>query len=130
MIASCAATVEGQVRVQPVFIQPMAADDVAAALAKVVTEPPVTAVDIAGPDRFRLDELVRTGLRGMDDQRRVNQDPNATYFGASLSENTLVPSGSARLGRTRFADWLARSSKPKNQVAQPPAIASASSFAT
>jgi uncharacterized protein YbjT (DUF2867 family) len=102
-----AATDGGTVRVAPVLIQPMAADDVADAVAMVATKPPLNGiVEVAGPEQFRLDELIRMGLRARNDPREVVGDPHARYFGAELSERTLVPRDDARLGAMRFEDWL------------------------
>jgi uncharacterized protein YbjT (DUF2867 family) len=96
------------VRLAPVLIQPMAADDVAGAVCEVALAPPVGGiVDVAGPEQFRLDELVRRALAERDDPRQVVADPAARYFGARLGENTLVPAGQARLGSTRFDEWIA-----------------------
>jgi uncharacterized protein YbjT (DUF2867 family) len=96
------------VRLAPVLIQPMAADDVAGAVGQVAVGPPVNGiVEVAGPEQFRLDELIRRGLAARNDPREVVADPDARYFGARLSERTmLVPGDGARLGETRFEDWL------------------------
>jgi uncharacterized protein YbjT (DUF2867 family) len=97
----------------------MAADEVAAAVARVAGGPPLNGtVEVAGPERFRFDEAVRQGLRARHDQREVVADPHARYFGAVLSEDSLVPGAGARLGVTRFADWL-RQPGPPAQPAQP-----------
>ncbi len=105
-----AATNGNSVRLAPVLIQPMAAEDVATAVCKVAVEPPVNGtVEVAGPERFRLDELIRRGLSARNDPREVIADKHARYFGAELSESTLVPGDDARLGETRFEDWLRRS---------------------
>ena len=99
-----------QVRLPTALIQPMAADDVAAALAAFATGPAVNAtVEIGGPERFRLEELVRQGLAASNDPREVVADPNARYYGVALAEKTLVPADDAQLGKTRFADWLKNS---------------------
>ncbi|SNT30738.1 Uncharacterized conserved protein YbjT, contains NAD(P)-binding and DUF2867 domains [Streptosporangium subroseum] len=98
------------VRLAPVLIQPMAAEDVAGAVGGVSVGSPVNGtVEVAGPERFRLDELVRQGLSARDDPREVIADPHARYFGAELSERTLVPGDDAILTETRFDDWLSRS---------------------
>jgi len=92
----------------------MAADDVASAVARVTVGTPVNGtVEVAGPEQFRLDELIRRGLSARDDPREVVADPHARYYGAELSQRTLVPSDDARLGETRFEDWLSRSSPMK-----------------
>jgi uncharacterized protein YbjT (DUF2867 family) len=98
------------VRLPPVLFQPIAADDVAAAVAKVAVGEPVNGnIEVAGPEQFRFDELVRRALAARDDPRQVVADPEARYFGAKLSERSLVPGEGARLAETRFEDWLARS---------------------
>jgi uncharacterized protein YbjT (DUF2867 family) len=95
------------VRLAPVLIQPMAADDVAKAVGRIAVGAPVNGtVEIAGPEQFRLDEFIREGLSARHDPREVVADPQAPYSGAILSERTLVPSGDARLGEIRFQEWL------------------------
>jgi uncharacterized protein YbjT (DUF2867 family) len=101
------ATDGDEVRLAPVLIQPMAADDVATAVGRVAVGAPVNGiVEVAGPERFRLDELIRQGLGAGHDPRRVVADPGARYFGAVLGERTLLPGDDARLGEIRFEDWL------------------------
>ncbi|MDQ0374812.1 SDR family oxidoreductase [Cellulomonas humilata] len=103
------ATDGSTVRLAPVLIQPMAADDVAAELRDVAVGAPTNArVDIAGPERFRLDDLGRRFLAARDDAREVVTDLTAPYFGAVLQEDTLVPLGEATLGSTHLQDWAAR----------------------
>lgn len=105
-----AATVGNTVRLAPVLIQPMAAKDVASALARVAVGSPVNGmVEIAGPQQFRLDQFIRRGLDARHDPRTVFADPHAHYFGAELGERTLVPGDSATLAETRFEDWLSKS---------------------
>jgi uncharacterized protein YbjT (DUF2867 family) len=95
------------VRLPPVLIQPMAADDVATAVARIAVGPPLNGtVDVAGPQQFRFDELIRQGLAARNDPRQVVVDPHARYFGAELGERSLVPAGDARLGEIRFNEWL------------------------
>jgi hypothetical protein len=94
---------------RPVLVQPIAADDVARAVCQVCVGSPVNGiVEVAGPERFRLDELIRRGLSARNDRRDVIADPHARYFGAELSERTLVPGDDARLGETRLEDWLSQ----------------------
>ena len=101
------ATVGTTVRLPPVLIQPMAADDVAKAVGRIaVGEPLNGTVDVAGPQAFRFDELIRQGLAARNDPREVVVDPHARYFGAELGERSLVPAGEARLGEIRFQEWL------------------------
>jgi uncharacterized protein YbjT (DUF2867 family) len=129
------ATTGDTVRLPHVLMQPMAADDVAAILADVINSVPLplngeglgegsllnTTIDIAGPDPIRMDDLVRQYLASISrsssvpalDSRpstldlTVITDPSATYFGIPVNDQSLVPTGAARLGPTRFADWLA-----------------------
>jgi uncharacterized protein YbjT (DUF2867 family) len=102
-----ASTIGDTVRVAPVLIQPMAAADVAAAVARVAAGPPVNGiVEVAGPERFRLDDLVRRRLAASQEPRTVVADPQARYFGAVLRTRTLLPGHADRLSATRFEDWL------------------------
>ena len=102
-----AATDGNTVRLAPVLIQPMAAEDVASAVARTATGSPVNGiVEVAGPQEFRLDEFIRRGLRARNDPREVLPDPDARYVGAQLRERTLVPAADASPGETRFEDWL------------------------
>ena len=99
-----------KVRLPPVLFQPMAADDVASAVGIVAVGAPINGiVEIAGPEQFRLDELVRRRLTSLKDPRKVISDPNARYAGAKVSEKTLLPGNSARLGETRFETWVTHS---------------------
>ncbi|WP_394766608.1 SDR family oxidoreductase [uncultured Paludibaculum sp.] len=101
------ATVGNQVRLAPVFIQPIAAEDVATAVAKVAVGRPLNGmVEVAGPERFRFDDFIRRGLGSRNDSREVVVDPNAPYFGTTLGELSLIASGDARIGEMRFDDWL------------------------
>jgi uncharacterized protein YbjT (DUF2867 family) len=101
--------VGNQVHLPHVLFQPMAADDVASAVARIAVGPPVNGiVEIGGPEQFRVDELVRRRLASLKDPREVVADPNARYAGAKLNERTLVPGRDARLGETRFEAWLTK----------------------
>jgi uncharacterized protein YbjT (DUF2867 family) len=102
------------VRLPTALIQPMAADDVAAAVARVaVGEPLDGVVEVAGPEQFHFDELVRRALSARHDPRQVVADPGALYFGALLDERTLVPGDGARLGEITLDEWLELSSAEK-----------------
>lgn len=119
-----AATTGDKVRIPPVAYQPIAADDVVTALAKVAVSKPLNGtIDIAGPERFRFDDLIRRGLSARNDSREVIADPEARYFGAKLNDTSLVPTGDAQLGATRFEDWLRQ---PANQASQHASAASTS----
>ena len=107
---AAAATDGDTVRVSPMLIQPMAVDDVVRAVGKVAVGAPLNGtIEIAGPDTFPLDELVRRTLSARHDPRVVVADPRARYFGTELAERSLVAGPDAQLGATRFDDWLAQS---------------------
>ena len=101
-----------KVHLPPVLFQPMSADDVASEVGKIAVGAPVKGtVEIAGPEPFRLDELVQRRLATLNDPREVVADPNALYSGAKISERTLLPSYNARLGETSFEAWVIQSAK-------------------
>lgn len=103
------ATDGNTVRLAPVLFQPIAADDVANVVGQVSVDTPVNGtVEVAGPEQFTLDMLIRRFLGARKDPRDVVTDPQARYFGALLSERTLVPGDGAILGAIRFDDWLSR----------------------
>lgn len=88
---------------------PIHSGDVAAAVGRTAVGTPVNGVvEVAGPDTFRLDELIRKALADEDDPRTVVADPHAPYCGAELQETTLLPGADAHLAKTRFADWAAQ----------------------
>ena len=104
-----AATDGDTVRLAHVLIQPIAADDVAAAVCEISQRPPADSViEIAGPEQFHLDQLIRQGLLAKGDPRTVVADPEARYFGVELQERTLLPTNATHLGEIRFNDWLAQ----------------------
>ncbi|HZZ77806.1 MAG TPA: SDR family oxidoreductase [Gemmataceae bacterium] len=110
------AATEGQtVRLPPAKMQPIAADDVAAAMADTALAVPLNGIiDIAGPEPIRQDALVRQYLTATGDKRSVVTDPQALYYGLTVDDRSLMPGDNPRLGLTRFADWLAASSaKPR-----------------
>lgn len=95
------------IRLSPAHLQPVAADDVAAALSELALSPPVNGtVELAGPERSGLDDLARQVLAAQGDTRRVMTDIHANYFGLSLDDQSLTPGNAPRLGPTRLADWL------------------------
>ena len=99
-----------KVRLPTALIQPMAADDVASAVGLIATGAPVNGiVEIGGPEKFRLDELVRQYLAANKDPREVVADPKARYYGVDISERTLLPGDGARLSETRFETWFTQS---------------------
>jgi uncharacterized protein YbjT (DUF2867 family) len=102
---------EGQtVRLSPAHLQPIVSDDVADALADVTLGAPVNGtIELAGPERIGLDELVRRFLSAKRDARQVVADVHARYFGTELDDRSLTPGNNPRIGQTRFEDWLSRS---------------------
>jgi uncharacterized protein YbjT (DUF2867 family) len=98
------------VRLSPAFFQPIASDDVAAALTDVALNAPINGIlEIAGPERVRMTELVQRFLNEKHDERTVIADAHARYFGAELNDGSLVPGDRARIGATRFEDWMGKS---------------------
>ena len=119
-----AATTGEKVRIPPVAFQPIAANDVASAVTKVAVNKPLNGtVEVAGPELLRFDEFIRRGLRARNDPREVIADPQARYFGAELSENSLVPVGDAQLGETPFDEWLSNQDASPTRQDTSPAVA-------
>ena len=102
------ATEGNVVRLPTAFVQPIVSDDVVAVLGDVVLDAPINGtVEVAGPEKFRLDDLVRRVLRTKSDARQVTGDIHARYFGTELSDESLVPlTTPPRLGKTRFEAWF------------------------
>ena len=102
------ATEGNTIRLPSVVFQPLAADDVAKVVARTAVGSPLNGtVEVAGPEQFRFDEMIRMGLNLKKDPREVIIDPHARYFGTELSEGSLVPIGDgALLGATRYEDWI------------------------
>ena len=97
------------IRLSPALIQPIASDDVAAALADLAVAPPLNGtVEVAGPEPLPIDKLARQFLAAKGDGREVIADVHARYFGAAIDDRSLTPGEHPRLGPTRFADWLGR----------------------
>jgi uncharacterized protein YbjT (DUF2867 family) len=108
------AATDGQtVRLSQAMMQPIAAEDVAAAVARVALAQPANGiVEVAGPEPIRMDELVRRFLAAHKDPRQVVIDASAGYFGTPVNDQSLTPGANPLLGVTRFDDWLARSAAP------------------
>lgn len=101
---------DGPVHLPTAPMQPLASDDVAAALADVVVSAPLNGVaEVAGPESLSIAEFVGRFLAASGDTRKVVADLQATYFGAVLDARGLNPGANPRLGPTRFADWFVRS---------------------
>lgn len=110
-----------RVRVPPVFVQPIAGDDVASLLCDITTGAPLSGtIEVAGPEQFRFDELVRRRLMARHGSREVVRDPRARFFGAEVDDRSLLPRAGARLAATRFEDWLARSMERAYATMRPP----------
>lgn len=104
-----AATQGGTVRLSPAHLQPIAADDVAALVTRVAIMAPANGViELAGPERIGLDDLVRRYLTVKRDDRKVVTDVHARYFGAELDDRSLTPGDNPHLGATTYQDWLNR----------------------
>ncbi len=101
---------DGQkVRLSLALVQPILSDDVAAALSEISLGKPVNGtIEIAGPERIRLDKLVGRFLTATQDPREVVTDAHARYFGLELNDQSLTPGDNPRIGPTRFEDWLSR----------------------
>jgi uncharacterized protein YbjT (DUF2867 family) len=103
-------TTDDRVRLPNASFQPVAADDVAAAVAAAALGSPVNGtIEIAGPERLPLSEFVARYLRDTNDPREVVSDPNARYFDARVDDRSLVPRGTPRLGTIHFDEWLRQS---------------------
>jgi uncharacterized protein YbjT (DUF2867 family) len=104
------ATDGNTVRLPSVLFQPIAAADVAATVSKVALGPPFNGTtEVAGPEQFRFDEIVRRVLMAQGDPRVVVADPHACYYGTELTERSLTPSDGATLATTHYEDWLSHS---------------------
>ena len=98
------------VRLSSVLMQPMAADDVAVAVAEVALDKPVNGlIEVAGPDQIRQDELARQYLSATSDPRKVVTDDKPLYYGIEVNDQSLVPGPNPRLGKVHFKDWLSHS---------------------
>ena len=101
-------TSNGETRISTANVQLVAADDLVDELIEILLgEPHGGIVQIAGPQRARMSDAVASYLASVGDPRKVTADPAADYFGSALQENTLVPSGQTRIGKTSFDQWLA-----------------------
>lgn len=107
------ATQDGTVRLSHAFIQPMAAEDVADAVVEAALAPAANGtIEVGGPEKFPIDEIVARVLAYDKDPRTVVADPDAPYFGVKLEANSLIPGPDAKLGKTRFDWWIEHVAPP------------------
>ncbi|MGV9245974.1 SDR family oxidoreductase [Streptomyces sp. NPDC003710] len=93
------------VRLPATPIQPIAAEDVANAVAQVAAGAPLNSIrNVAGPEIFSLDELGRITLSHKGDNRTVVTDPTAGMFAAVKGD--VLTDEHAHLAPTRYTDWL------------------------
>ncbi|CAN7212163.1 NAD(P)H-binding protein [Phenylobacterium sp. LjRoot225] len=105
---------DNDVVISPALAQPISGIDVAEALADLATREPLNrTVEVAGPERFRLSDLATEVMTAYEDPRRIIADPHALYFGAELTDQSLLPGREARIGLLRFEDWLRQSLQPR-----------------
>jgi uncharacterized protein YbjT (DUF2867 family) len=108
-------TVGETVHLPSALWQPIAADDVATALAEITLAAPANGIiELAGPERAGLDQLVARFLAGTNDPRKVITDPKALYYGVELNDQSLTPGANPLIGATFFEDWLDRYLAQKN----------------
>ncbi len=108
------ATVGTVARLSPAAFQPIASDDVADIVADVALAKPINGmIEIAGPERFGMNEIIGRYLKAINDTRTVEADVHARYFGSELDDRSLVPDAGARLGKIGFADWFRLSGQPR-----------------
>ncbi|MGO4194008.1 SDR family oxidoreductase [Rhizobium sp. YAF28] len=108
------ATVGTVARLSPAAFQPIASDDVADIVADVALARPVNGmIEIAGPERSRMNEIIGRYLKAIHDPRTVEADVHARYFGSELDDRSLVPDEGARLGKIGFADWFRQSQQSR-----------------
>ena len=105
-------TIGEAVHLSPAYVQPIASDDVADAMGNVALAAPINGtIEISGPERVRMSELIARYLKTSGDPRKVVTDPEALYFGARLNDNSLVSDNNPRLGHTSFEQWFATSAR-------------------
>lgn len=101
------ATEGDEIHLPEILVQPIAADDVAAALAAAATGTPLNGNrDIAGPEQLTIAAWITKSLASIGDSRTVVADPEAPFFGAHLDERALVPHGEAELGQITLDEWM------------------------
>lgn len=105
--------VDGQIHMPPVLFQPIAADDVVAAMTDITVGNPLNSiVEVAGPEKIKMDEIIRRYLSIMQDKQEVVTDIHAPYFGIEINDQSLTPGDNPRVGAIRYEDWI---NQPSNQ---------------
>jgi uncharacterized protein YbjT (DUF2867 family) len=98
-----------EVHISPAAFQPIAADELVAALTDITVGKPLNgSIEVAGPERMPMAELIRYYLNATEDSRQLVSDEHALYFGAELNDESLVPGDNPILGKTRFEDWFSK----------------------
>jgi uncharacterized protein YbjT (DUF2867 family) len=107
---------DDDVLISSAMAQPIAGIDVAEALAELATGEPLNrTVEVTGPERIRLSDVATQVMTAYEDPRRIIADPHALYFGADLTDHSLLPDRDARIGALRFEDWLRQTLQPSNR---------------
>jgi uncharacterized protein YbjT (DUF2867 family) len=100
-------TVGDTIRLSSALFQPIASDDVVAALVDITIKDPINGiVEIGGPEKIGMDQFAKIYLDMKQDKRELISDPDAFYFGTAINDQSLVPDDNARLGSIRYADWI------------------------
>ena len=108
---------DDDVAISPALSQPISVLDVAELLADVATGKPLNrTIEVAGPERFRLCDVATEVMTAFEDPRRIIADPQARYFGAELTDQSLLPGRDARIGALRFEDWLRQTLQPSGRT--------------
>jgi len=98
---------EQTIRLTTAMFQPIASDDVAAIVAEVAIAGPLNGmIEIGGPERAPLVEIVNRYLVKKKDPRRVIPDEKAGYFGATVDDRSIVPGENPRIGKVDLDTWL------------------------
>ena len=104
---------DSEIAIPPVLVQPLAAQNVADALAAAAWEGDGgSVVEIAGPEQLRLDAVATEIAALFEDGRRIIADPHARYFGAEVGKRSLLPGPEVRTSGGTFDDWLRAGLQP------------------
>lgn len=107
-----AATVGGEIHISNAKVQPVASDDVAALITEITGGDPLNiTIEIGGPEKMGLGEMIRIFLKETNDPRKLIIIPRARFLGAEINDRSLIPGAGARRGKIRFIDWLHKKDK-------------------